>query len=99
MLSQNVASDEIGKRAEARDTDRFAFQLADVRNRGGRKKRGLSPVVLAAHHDQISPGKIGVDHSSGSGVDDIDVPAEQRLHGCCAGADKQKLHVGTVLLV
>jgi hypothetical protein len=35
----------------------------------------------------------------GGGVNDIDVAAEQRLHGRCAGADKEQVHIGAVFLI
>jgi hypothetical protein len=92
-----MARYEIGKRAEARDADRFAFQVANARNRRGRKERSLSLVILAADHDEVGAGQIGINHGAGCGVKDIHVAAEQRLHGRRAGADKEQFHVGAVL--
>jgi hypothetical protein len=97
MHFENVPCDEIGKRAKARNPNRLPFEFADAGDRRGREKRGLSFLVLATHHDQIGPGNIGIDDGAGGRVDDIDVAAEKRLHGRCAGADKEKLHIGPVL--
>jgi hypothetical protein len=99
MLFQNVTRDEIGKRAESRHTDRFAFQLGEARNRRGREKRRLPLIILTAHHDQIRAGKIGINNGAGRGVNDFDIAAEQRLNSRCAGADKQQVHIGAVFQI
>ncbi len=81
------------------DADGFAFQITDAGERRGGEERRLAFVVLAADHDEIRAGEIGVDHRAGGGVDDIDIAAEQRLHRLGARADVEQIHVGAIFLI